>query len=376
LTIQHAADDDLRMAESILRSVPISSNGLPRLAFVIIAFQDADHLESLIGACSMQHHLIVVHLERRSPPSFTDSVHKIANKHTNVVVVQFGSIIYTTDSVSMINYQIMHWLTEELKLSYDYLLTLGNAVYPLHSAQELTNYFQKTERNIWLGELRNRKGFTSWGYLKRKRLIFSAGDQKYTQRTRKWKQNGFDSPIPDYIKTNMTEKTNSGNQAVFSYSVVKKLIDSSQVRELFSLAKYGCCSALEERTWIAAARIIGHGREAMEAASMFQVWGGEQTCGSGSMKNALLRPNATICYLSEDATKGNLFERQERNSENTNSTSDVVENHNTSYFRGDKLLEELRLAKEKGFLFARKFKSGDQSSLELIEMIKKDIHNS
>lgn len=376
LTIQRAADDDLRSAKSILRSVPISSDGLPRLVFVITAFQDADHLETLIEACSMPHHLTVVHLERRSPPSFTDSVHKIANKRTNVVVVQFGSIIYQTDSVSMVNYQIMHWLTEELELSYDYLLTLGNAVYPLHSAEELTNYFQKTERDIWLGELRNRKGLTSWGYLERKRLIFSAGDQKYTQRTKKWKQNGFDLPIPDYIKTNMTEKTNSGNQAVFSYNVVKKLIDSPEVRELFSLAKYGCCSALEERTWIAAARIIGHGREAMEAASMFQVWGGEQACGSGSMKNALLRPNATICYLSEDATKGNFSERQQRNSVNTTSTGGVVENNKISYFRGDKLLEELRLAKERGFLFARKFKSGDQSSLELIEMIKKDIHNS
>jgi hypothetical protein len=372
LNIQRAAD--MRSAESILRSVPISSDGLPRLVCVIVAFQDADHLEALIEACFMPHHLIVVHLERRSPPSFTDSVHKIANKHTNVVVVQFGSIIYQTDSVSMVNYKIMHWLTEELKLSYDYLLTLGNAVYPLHSAEELTNYFQKTERDIWLGELRNNMngGWISWGYLERKRLIFTAGDQKYTQRTKKWKQNGFDSPIPDYIKTNMTEKTNSGNQAVFSYNVVKKLIDSPQVRGLFSMAKYGCCCCLEERTWIAAARMIGHGREAMEAASVFQVWGGEQACGDGSMNNALLRPNATICYKSEDATKGNLFERQQRNS---GDTAGGVENKN-AYFRGDKLLEELRLAKERGYLFARKFKSGDQSSLELIEVIKKSIHNS
>ena len=361
---------DLLSAESALRSVPVSADGLPRLAFVIIAFQDADHLEALIDACYMSHHLIIVHLERRSPDSFTDKVNKIANKYINVVVVQFGSIIYMTDSVSTVNYQIMHWVTEELKIPYDYFLTLGNAAYPLYGAQELTRYFQNTQRDIWLGELRSEMnaGWISWGYLERKRLIFTAEDLKYTQRTKKWKQNGFDASIPEYIKSNMTQKTNSGNQAVFSHKVVKKLVNSPQVRELFGMAKYGCCCCLEERTWIAAANIIGHGREAMEAASMFQVWGGEAKCGYGSMKNALLIPNATICYKSEDLTKENLSGRQQKDTEDTS-----VEN---SYFRGDRLLEELRLAKERGFLFARKFKSTDKRSLELLEMIKTSVHNN
>eukprot|EP00533_Pseudo-nitzschia_delicatissima_P010322 CAMPEP_0116091644 /NCGR_PEP_ID=MMETSP0327-20121206/7615_1 /TAXON_ID=44447 /ORGANISM="Pseudo-nitzschia delicatissima, Strain B596" /LENGTH=594 /DNA_ID=CAMNT_0003583009 /DNA_START=72 /DNA_END=1856 /DNA_ORIENTATION=+ len=356
---------DLLSAESALRSVPFHPDGNPRLVFVIIAFQDADHLEALIDACYMSHHL-----ERRSPASFTDKVNKIANKYANVVIVQFGSIIYMTDSVSTLNYQIMHWVTEELKIPYDYFLTLGNAAYPLYDAQELTHYFQNTQRDIWLGELRSEMnaGWISWGYLERKRLIFTAGNQKYTQRTKKWKQNGFDAPIPDYIKSNMTQKTNSGNQAVFSHKVVKKLVNSPQVRELFGMAKYGCCCCLEERTWIAAANIIGHGREAMEAASMFQVWGGEAKCGDGSMKNALLIPNATICYKSEDLTKGNLSGRQQKDTEGTS-----VEN---SYFRGDTLLEELRLAKKRGFLFARKFKSTDQRSLELLEMIKTSVHNN
>ena len=95
--------------------------------------------------------------------------------------------------------------------------------------------------------------------------------------------------------------------------------------------------------------------------------GGRPKCGDGSMKNALLIPNATICYQSEDVTSGNLFERQRKS---VNDTS--IEN---AYFRGDKLLEELRLAKKRGFLFARKFKSTDPDSLELIEMIKTSIHN-
>ena len=131
----------------------------------------------------------------------------------------------------------------------------------------------------------------------------------------------------------MTGKTNSGNQAVFSYRVVKEFVNSPQVKELFGLAKYGCCCCLEERTWIAAANMIGYGREALETASMFQVWGGEPECGDGSMRNALLIPNATICYTSDDATKGNLFERQQKGVNDTSKEN--------SYFRGDKLLEEL-----------------------------------
>jgi hypothetical protein len=251
LQIEHNDDDLLSTAEKTLRNVPVNHNGLPRLVFVIVAFQDADHLEVLIEACSMPHHFIIVHLERRSPQSFTDRVHRIANKYSNVVVVQFGSIIYPTDSVSTVNYQIMNWITEELKLTYDYLLTLGNAAYPLHGAEEMTQYFQKTKRNIWLGELRNSKNgggwYFSWEYLERKRLIFTSGERKYTQRIKKWKQNDFVSSIPDYIKTNMTSnktKTNSGNQAVFSSKVVKKLVNSPQVKELFAIAKYGCCCCL------------------------------------------------------------------------------------------------------------------------------------
>jgi hypothetical protein len=251
LQIEHNDDDLLSTAEKTLRNVPVSHNDLPRLVFVIVAFQDADHLEVLIEACSMPHHFIIVHLERRSPQSFTHRVHRIANKYSNVVVVQFGSIIYPTDSVSTVNYQIMNWLTEELKLPYDYLLTLGNAAYPLHGAEEMTRYFQRTKRNIWLGELRNSKNgggwYFSWEYLERKRLISTSGERKYTQRTKKWRQNDFVSSIPDYIKTNMTSnktKTNSGNQAVFSYKVVKRLVNSPQVKELFAIAKYGCCCCL------------------------------------------------------------------------------------------------------------------------------------
>ena len=95
--------------------------------------------------------------------------------------------------------------------------------------------------------------------------------------------------------------------------------------------------------------------------------------GSSSSDNLKLAQEVTELTRQRKAeqgpgvTPGNLLERQ-RNSVNDTS----VEN---SYFRGDKLLEELRLAKERGFLFARKFKSTDQNSLDLIELIKTSIHN-
>jgi len=115
--------------------------------------------------------------------------------------------------------------------------------------------------------------------------------------------------------------------------------------------------------------MIGHGSEAVEAASIFQVWGETPVCGKNTMKNSLLLATADVCYQSEDRTSGNLFERNKLNN-NNNNKNDVA------FFRGDQLVEELRLAKERGFLFARKFQSGDQGSLELIEIIKKTIHNN
>jgi hypothetical protein len=45
----------------------------------------------------------------------------------------------------MINYQIMNWLVNDLKLEYDYHFTLGGAGYPLHSANELAQHLQTTE---------------------------------------------------------------------------------------------------------------------------------------------------------------------------------------------------------------------------------------
>jgi hypothetical protein len=124
---------DLSTAEEVLKTVP-ANDSLPRFAIVIVAFKDAAHLEKLVKAVHLPHHYIIIHLERLTSPSYATQVRRIASQYRNVAVVQFGTVTYRTDSVSMINYQIMNWLVNDLKLEYDYHFTLGGAVYPLHSA--------------------------------------------------------------------------------------------------------------------------------------------------------------------------------------------------------------------------------------------------
>lgn len=363
--------DDLSDAAMTLQKVPPDST-LPRLAIVIVAFKDIQHLERLVKAVYMPHYYFVIHLERKTPQEYVDQVKELAEPYSNVVVIQFGTVTYRTDSVSMINYRIMNWLVHTVKLEYDYHLTMGGAVYPLYSAKELALHLQESKRDVWLGELLHDgsvlggEGHTQWNYLTRKRLIFTAGEQrKYQQRTKKSNQNGFVPTIPDFIQTNMTKKTNSGNQAVFSYKFVKELTMSAEVKHLFALAKYGCCCCLEERTWITAARIIGYKKQALEAANMFQVWGGGTECKS-SMNNAILSSNASLCFKNEDATNEAVRVLQ--------TTTRKRERPDPILFHGDKMLEALKDAKKRGFMFARKFKSDDSSSMELLDQIEKELH--
>jgi hypothetical protein len=364
------ANYDLNAAEAVLTKtskVLPSEASLPRLTIIIVAFRDAQHLSSIIKAVHLPHHFIVIHLERTTPPSYTAEVYQIAAEYQNVAVAQFGTVTYRTDSVSMINYQIMNWLVNDLKLEYDYHLTLGGAVYPLYGAKELALHLQEARRDVWLGELLHNGAVltgdehSQWEYLVRKRLIFTSGERKYQQRTKKTNQNGFVASIPKFIQTNMTKKTTSGNQAVFSHKFVKEMTNSAEVKELFAIAKYGCCCCLEERTWITAARIIGYKDQALESASMFQVWGGDTTCGT-SMNNAVLSVNASICYKNEDATDI-IHEAPSKK------VGDPV------YLRGDEMVQALKNAKKRGFMFARKFKSEDPVSMELLGLIQKELHH-
>jgi hypothetical protein len=92
---------------------------------VVVAFQDAEQLHRLVQSINsmMQHHLVILHIERRSPHKYQTAVNSIAERYTNVVVLQFGTIIYETDSVSHISWNSNSFITE-----YDYVITLDGAV--------------------------------------------------------------------------------------------------------------------------------------------------------------------------------------------------------------------------------------------------------
>lgn len=360
-----------------LQSVPTAPANMARLAIIIVAFRDVDHLQRIVAAVHMPHHLIVIHLERSTPAPYFEAVQtKIVASYSNVVVLQFSAVTYRTDSVSFINFQIMNWLIHNVNVVYDFHITLGGAVFPLYGNIELAKHFHQENRHVWLGELTHdgqQVRVPQYGYLQTKRLL-TTYPNKYTQRIKRKfseSQDGVFYPtLPDFIKTNMMYKTNSGNQAVYSFEVVKKLVTSPQVKQLFATAKYGCCCCLEERTWIAALFIIGYGEEALQRANMWQVWGGNKECTS-SMNNAVLTTSEDTCFRLEDATEGSIV---------LNTTvQQLRDNRDKSqavYIRGNQVMDTLKEAKRRGFMFARKFRSDDVKSMELMEGIKMEIHNN
>jgi hypothetical protein len=359
-----------------LQRVPNAPANMARLAIVIVAFRDLDHLQRIVEAVHMPHHFIVIHLERSTPAPYVEAVQtRIVASYSNVVVLQFSAVTYRTDSVSFINFQIMNWLVHTVGVAYDYHITLGGAVFPLYSNIELATHLHQEKRHVWLGEMTHdgqQVRVPQYGYLQTKRLL-TTYPNKYTQRIKRKvsEMDGVFYPtLPDFITTNMMYKTNSGNQAVYSFEVVKKLVISPQVKQLFGTAKYGCCCCLEERTWIAAMFIIGYGEEALQRANMWQVWGGNKDCTS-SMNNAVLTTSEDTCFRLEDATEGSIVLNA-----TVQQLRDVRDKTKAVYIRGNQVMDTLKEAKRRGFMFARKFRSDDAMSMELMERIKTEIHNN
>jgi hypothetical protein len=352
---------NLQHAEQVLRSIPASSH-YPRLAIIIIAVRDAPQLQRLVEAAHMPQHYILIHLERRTSLKFHREVQMIASRYNNVVVVQFGTIVYRTDSVSMIQLQLMKWFVTK-NFQYDFHVTLNGAAFSLYSAKELALHLQQTDRKVWMGELTNgREGMrvrTSQAQLLMgaKRLVYTQGSSiKGTFRVAaSLISHGLNTTISHTIQEAMSRKSVSGNQAVYSFDTVNKLLASRDAMELFALAKYGCCGVLEERTWIAAMRLIGVGEQALENGCVWQVWGGQATCQS-SVNNAILTRNESLCFKVEDGT--------------------MVRNDTALYIRGNQVKEYLKDAKQRGFLFARKFQSDNEESMALLDDIKRELHDS
>jgi hypothetical protein len=348
-----------------------------RLVFVIVAYRDSEQLRRLVEAIHLPQHYILIHLERRASPEWEAAVIDLSSAYDNVIPVKVGSIVYETDSVSMIHYRIMNWLIHTLELPFGYYVSLDGASFPLFSAAELTSHLIDATTNqgqhVWMGSLRH-KGVPvdsdQTRFLKQKRLFFTGdGDMddslgieqpKLTSRIPRihFKAQALSGPI---VET-MTKKTNSGNQAVYSRTVVEELSNSPSVRELFALAKYGCCCCLEERTWIAAMGMIDRQGQALEQAAIWQCWGGLAADCKSSMKNAVLTQNASVCYKVEDGT--------------WNAPDNVITHSHGYYFHGNETWVYLQNARERGILFARKFDPSNPLSVELQVDIEENLWTS
>lgn len=322
-----------------------------RIAIVIVAFQDSKQLERLVDAVILPQHLIVIHLDNDTSPTFLEEVTTIASRYPNVAILQFGKIVYETDSVSRINLQVMDFLVNSLHLEYDHHVTLDGAAFPLLGATELAQHLHSSNGNVWMGEMTH-KGqavhHQQYMLLWKKRLHSTIGPEKLETRAGVLFR---DDAVPEWLDKAMHHKSTSGNQAVFRFATVQQLISNRQVKQMFAIAKYGCCCCIEERTWIAAMDILGLLEEAKRSRGMYQLWGGFTEC-RGSMKNAVLEMNQTTCYRSENA-RGN---------------------NGDLYIHGSSLWESLKEAKQQGALFARKFHSDNVGSMQLLNKIVHEMH--
>lgn len=354
-----------------------TSSSKSRLVMIISAYDDFDQLQALIEAIQQPQNYIIIHLERRCPVGFREQVARLAKIYHNVVVLQFGTVTYRTDSISMINLRILRWVTLDLELEYDFAVLLNGSVFPLVSPDELMKRLtgqgsspesddrrddsistsdlvngSEQRRQVWLGELmHNGQVVDSPGHpiLERRRLLMTKGDHPKVHK--RLPRSSSRLVVSDDIAEHMTRKSVSGNQGIYSHHVVHRLLTSDLVMEIFALSKYGCCASLEERNWVAALSFLGYAQEALEQSVMFQVWGGESSCQS-SMKNAILELDSKSCYRIEDP--GRI-------------------DPSTAYFWGNEMWDQIVDARRRGILFARKFRSDKPSSVALRDRIRTEL---
>jgi hypothetical protein len=357
------------------RTAPSRPNVRGQLAVILVAYKDIQQLTELVDALYLPEHVYcIIHLDRHVTPEFQQQVQQLAETYAPYVhVLQFGTILYQTDTVTRINIQILRWMTVEWELPYDFVVLLDGAAFPLVSATELLERLLErpttqdasavTEhvspyQQVWLGAMTHR-GKTvqsdQTGFLKRRRVLLTASQPPFHLRLpRAWAAH---VEIPEFIEEAMQYKTHSGNVGIYSHHVIHKLLHSAKVMELLAYSKYSCCCCVEERNWIAALTLIGYQEQALQVpGSMFQLWGGETTC-QGSMKNAVLERNESICYRMEDP----YFQ---------------TTSQQPHYIQGDELWDELVLARQRWYLFARKFSSDSVASVQLMNEIKEYLWDS
>jgi hypothetical protein len=356
------------------RVAPAPKSSLYRLAIVISAFKDFEQLVSLLQAVHLPQHYIVIHIDRHCDLAYRAQLqHWLTattryQRYRNVVVVQFGSVVYMSDSISHINLRILQWLTFDLQLEYQQVMLMDGLAFPLRSPTEMVQYLKEQSspphnRSVWLG-LMQYSQFDYFDYASGQRpepdtrtirltRLLLTNSKKVSTGYLYWKE------PPDYIRNLFIYKSNSGNQGVYSRAVVEKLLTSNVVMELFAWSKYSCCCCIEENNWMAALDAIGHAADAMQSTNMFQVWGGESSSCDATTSNAVLTTNASIAYISADPVHFKV-------SKSSPSPDQFC-------FNGSQTTALLAQAKARGAMFARKFRSQVPDSVALMEWIRTNL---
>ena len=306
-----------------------------RLAILIVAHHDLDALTRLVKALYLPQHLILLHLDRWVDASFERNVRQLAADYDNVLVLQFGTVLYATDSVSLIHWRVLQWLVDS-GLDYDYHVSLDGLSFPLLDATSFAQHLQHAAQPVWLGALTQNLQpvrSTQVDRLVHKRLLATKNVEARWHK-RLPRSTFSRNNVPQRWIDEMNVKTHSGNQMVVSKAIVDQLVASKDVRQLMALSKYGCCCCLEEFTWAAALRSVGV-EVPTEVGAVFQVW------DSTGMHNAVLSLNASVTYRSEMGPD----------------------------FTGNETWSQLVRAQAKGMLWARKFDQSDDSHF-LIHKIK------
>jgi len=378
-----------------------SSSSCPVVA-VLSAFHDVAQLAALLQALVLDDTnkynnnrlCVVVHLDALCGDEYRTAVLDAVDvlHDATITVLQFGSVVYRTDSLSLINMRILRWLTTGINaVDYQYVLLLDGSAFPLVSGRALvdalllqqqqpSNNNNRRRRHVWLGALthngRDATG-TAWDFrLERKQLVDTRRKRHKRLPKDAWggdrdSDNNNDPRIPLHIREHLVHKTTSGNQAIYSRHVVQELLDADAVMELFALAKYGCCCCIEEHSWAAALSMIGLAPDdtfLQQPPMMFQAWGGETSECVGSMSNAVLSTNASLCFRSEDPIQNNI-------SDNSNASAEQQQQQQQRplYYRGDQMWEKLVDARRRGFFFARKFRSDRADSVQLRHDIQTEL---
>lgn len=228
-----------------------------------------------MDAIHLPHHIIIIHLERRTEDSFAYKVrHILTSRYDNVIVIQYGTITYPTDSITHINLDVMRWVTiGDLSSSigyYDYYICLSSSSYPLWGAREMAKVLKQDEqRRIRVGQVAY--NFEPWRLCQRHSTYFGLVATRGVGEKRRildWKESQLGNLLDELRSTSIPSlpeaekffmkkeylrgcviKTTSGNTAAYDRQSVIELLSSPEAMELLTRFKLsgGCCH--EESSW-------------------------------------------------------------------------------------------------------------------------------